>query len=360
MTRLLMSADTVGGVWTYALELADALRPSGVEVHLATMGRPLTREQWRQVDASAVVTVHESDFALEWMDDPWDDVDRAGAWLLGLEAALRTDIVHLNGYVHAALPWDAPAVVVGHSCVVSWWQAVLGSAPPPAWDEYRRRVSAGLAAASAVVAPTAAMLAALQRAYGIDGGVVIANGRDPRCCPVGTKEPLVLAAGRLWDDAKNVAAVDRVAGRIPVPVVIAGPTDPPAGGAPWESTQSKLLGPLSAPDLAAWMGRAAVFVLPARYEPFGLAVLEAALAGCALVLGDIPSLREIWGEAALYVSPEDDDELAGTLQHLVEDVGLCSSLGGRARQRALTYRPERMAAGYVELYATVAAIGSQP
>ncbi len=32
--------------------------------------------------------------------------------------------------------------------------------------------------------------------------------------------------------------------------------------------------------------------LPARYEPFGLSVLEAALSGCALVLGDIPSLRE--------------------------------------------------------------------
>jgi hypothetical protein len=45
--RILMSADTVGGVWTYALELARGLLPYGVEVALATMGTPLTPEQWK-------------------------------------------------------------------------------------------------------------------------------------------------------------------------------------------------------------------------------------------------------------------------------------------------------------------------
>ena len=40
----------------------------------------------------------------------------------------------------------------------------------------------------------------------------------------------------------------------------------------------------------------------ALYEPFGLAVLEAAQAGCALVLSDIPTFRELWDGAALFVA----------------------------------------------------------
>ena len=43
-----MTADCVGGVWTYALDLADALAPHGVEVQLATMGRLPDAEQRRQ------------------------------------------------------------------------------------------------------------------------------------------------------------------------------------------------------------------------------------------------------------------------------------------------------------------------
>ena len=55
------------------------------------------------------------------------------------------------------------------------------------------------------------------------------------------------------------------------------------------------------------MGRAAIYALPARYEPFGLSILEAALSGCALVIGDIPSLREIWADAALFVPSDGHD-----------------------------------------------------
>jgi glycogen synthase len=57
---------------------------------------------------------------------------------------------------------------------------------------------------------------------------------------------------------------------------------------------------------ADWYARASIYALPARYEPFGLSALEAALSGCALILGDIPSLREVWLEAAPYVSPDDE------------------------------------------------------
>src|SRR5687767_4733334 len=178
--RVLMTADTVGGVWTYALQLARALEPGGVEVELATMGAPLSREQREQVRACGHVTLHESSFRLEWMPHAADDVDRAGDWLLNLAHTTRPDSVHLNGYAHAALPWEVPVLVVGHSCVLSWWHAVHRCAAPDEWSWYRAAVAHGLASATSVVTPTAAFLQQLRSHYPFDGpAVVIPNGCDP-------------------------------------------------------------------------------------------------------------------------------------------------------------------------------------
>jgi len=111
------------------------------------------------------------------------------------------------------------------------------------------------------------------------------------------------------------------------------------------------LGQLAPTDLAVWQGSAAIFALPARYEPFGLSALEAGLAGCALVLGDIPSLREVWGDAAVFVPPDQPDALAQVLQRLIADVSWRERMAQRARVCALRYTPERMAREYVALYA---------
>ncbi|HEU5033491.1 MAG TPA: glycosyltransferase family 4 protein [Mycobacteriales bacterium] len=360
--RLLMTADTVGGVWTYALELVTALAAYDVEVHLATMGRPLDAHQRRAVAGTPVAGVHESTFALEWMADPWSEVDAAGEWLLDLEAQLRPEVVHLNGYAHAALPWHAPTVVVAHSCVLSWWQAVHGVDAPAEWDSYRRRVTEGLFAATAVVAPTQAMLAALSRCYGYGGGTVVLNGRTaPPDATGADKEQLIVGTGRVWDEAKNLRRLAADAPRLPWPVVIAGDPHPPgvvARGAPARAPDAShvpepaasLVGVLPAAELSALLSRAAVYVAPARYEPFGLGVLEAAQAGCALVLGDIPSLRELWGDAACYVDPASSDELVATVQTLVQCPERLQSAGRAARSRATAYTPERMAAGYLEVY----------
>ncbi|MEA2752222.1 MAG: hypothetical protein QOI41_6365, partial [Myxococcales bacterium] len=163
--RVLMTADTVGGVLTYALTLASELASRGVAVHLATMGAPLRNGQRADVAAIPGLVVYESAYALEWMHDPWDDVARAGRWLLALEAAVAPDVVHLNGYCHAGIGFRAPVVVVAHSCVLSWWEATHGEEAPSSYDRYRDEVAAGLAAASAVIAPTAAMMRCLERHY---------------------------------------------------------------------------------------------------------------------------------------------------------------------------------------------------
>lgn len=352
-SRVLMTADAQGGVWTYAIELAGALGRRGVEVVLATMGSPLDDHQRADADRLGLA-VHESDERLEWKSGPWDEVDRAGEWLLALADEVRPDVVHLNGYCHAALPWGRPVVVVAHSSVWTWWRAVHESEPPAEWNEYRRRVIEGLGAADRVVAVSGSMLAALEEAYRpLPEAQVIPLGRDPAAMRPGRKQPYIFSAGRLWDPAKNLAALDRAAPEVPWPIHVAGEANP-QDGREVRPRHLSVLGRLPGPELAEWMERAAIFAAPARYEPFGLAALEAGLAGCALVLGDIPSLREVWGDAAVFVPPEDADRLGAALRELVADSARRAQMQRAARTRALTFEPERMAAAYLALYRELA------
>ena len=355
--KLLLTTDTVGGVWTYAIELAWALGTHGVRIALATMGAPLRPDQRAQADALDHVTVHESAYRLEWMSDPWDDVRRAGDWLLDLEGRFRPDVVHLNGYAHGALPWRAPVMVVGHSCVLSWWQAVKNEPAPRSWDRYRDEVTRGLRAAELVAAPTGAMLAELRRLYGpLNATTVIHNARDAAAFRPAAKQPFVLAAGRLWDEAKNLAALEQAAPRLPWPVYVAGdeasPDGAAAGARPRHTTP---LGRLDEAAMADAMARASVYALPARYEPFGLSALEAGLCGCALVLGDVPSLREVWGDAALFVAPDDAGALSGAIRWLTDSPARREEMGLRARRRAARYAPQAMAQQYLAAYGRLTA-----
>ena len=352
--RVLMTTDTLGGVWTYAIELAGALDNAGSQVCLATMGRPISAAQRADLRRIPGVEVRESHYKLEWMDRAEDDVEAAGAWLLELEASFKPAVVHLNGYAHGALPWRAPVIVVGHSCVTSWWEAVRPLQPQPEMPWYRRTVLAGLHAANLVVAPTFAMLAALQRHYGVFRSArVVANGRDPSRFARARKCPFVMTAGRLWDPAKNLAALERVAPRLSWPVCAAGEiTD--ASGEERPPRDVTWLGALTSRDLSAWLAHASIYALPARYEPFGLSVLEAALSGCALVLSDIASLRELWDGVALFAG--DDQDLADAIEWLIAHPAESRALAQRARRRARRFTPDAMMAGYLQAYQAAASM----
>jgi glycosyltransferase involved in cell wall biosynthesis len=348
--RILMTADTIGGVWTYALELIRALEPCGIEFALATMGAPLSRAQRSEARTIRNLTIYPSRFKLEWMEEPWREVAKAGEWLLRLEAKTQPDLIHLNGFSHGALPWSRPVLIVGHSCVLSWWKGVRGAEAPAKWDRYHGEVSSGLRAADWVIAPTRAMMAALQRYYGpLLKASVVPNGRNPFSFAPGRKEPFILTAGRLWDEAKNVTLLEAVAGRLPWPIYVAGETKHPDG---MEIRYKKMrsLGRLAPAELSDRLAHATIYALPARYEPFGLSVLEAGLSGCALVLGDIPSLRELWDGAALFVPPDDPEALYEALHRLIPVSPFREEQASAARARALTLTAKRMAEGYLHVY----------
>jgi hypothetical protein len=122
----------------------------------------------------------------------------------------------------------------------------------------------------------------------------------------------------------------------------------------------RCLGPLEASELAGWMHRAAIYALPARYEPFGLSALEAAQAGCALVLGDLSSLREVWGTRRGSCRRPMPGRWPGRSRRSSRTRG-CGAGWRPWRPRACgAVLAGRMAAGYSDAYGRLAAVDRSP
>ena len=350
--RLLLVTDAVGGVWVYSLELARALRPLGIETLLAVTGPSPSAEQR---EAATGFRMIDTGLPLEWLDTNAGEIVRAGEELARIAASEGADIVQTSSAVLlAGAAFDCATVAVQHSCVATWWAAVKGTPLPRDFEWRRDLVAQGLASADAVVAPTSAFARATGRAYDLDRPVVtVHNGRtvrDVRPLPQGD---FAFTAGRLWDEGKNVRTLDRAAARIDAPVQAAGSLNGP-NGARISLGHVVPLGELSEVRMAGVLGARPIYASAALYEPFGLSVLEAAQAGCALVLSDIATHRELWDDAAVFVDPRDDAAFAAAICELRGDRALRNELGEGARTRARLYSPAEMARGMMEIYTRVA------
>jgi glycosyltransferase involved in cell wall biosynthesis len=350
--RILMTTDAVGGVWTYATELSRELCKRGDEVILVVMGPAPRAEQLAPLHDIHGLSIELTDLALEWMDPVGSDIAHARDCLLSIAQRVRPAIIHLSSYREAVFDWPAPVLVVAHSCVWSWWQACRGGEPDdPRWHRYAEAVAAGLAAADMWCAPSEAFRRTTEALYRVRKlGNVIHNGARVQAT-IHEREPFILAAGRLWDEAKNLSALSSIASDLDWPVRVAGPLEPPdANSFRVDAASFTWLGNLSRPALTAQMQRAGIFAAPALYEPFGLSALEAAACGCALVLGDIPSLRELWEDAALFVAPHDRDALCDALQRLACDHRLRTQMQRAALMRARRYSLDATVETYRELH----------
>lgn len=349
--HLLMTADAVGGVWTYALDLARGLVAHGVRTTLAVLGPAPNAAAAAAARAVPGLELRVTGLTLEWLAASPDEVTAAGDTLAALARALRPDAVHLNApALLAEARFPVPVLAALHSCVATWWEAVRGGPMPPdfAWrtDLLRR----ALARADALLAPTRAFAAAAARAYALPAPPrAVHNGRAPfAAAPApGLPSRFAFTAGRLWDEGKNVATFDRAAGRSALPFLAAGPLRAPHGGEV-ATRHARALGRLDETGVAAHLAHRPVFVSLALYEPFGLSVLEAAGAGCPLVLSDIPTFRELWDGAATFVPADDDAAAARAVDALAADPG---GAGERARDRAARYTVAATAAATHALHA---------
>lgn len=362
--RVLVTTDTVGGVWTYTRELVTGLVRRGAHVTLVSFGHMPDPRQLAWSEGLRNFDFRPTAFRLEWMQDSAADIAESSDYLLNLIRETRPDVLHFNQFCYGALEVDLPKIVVAHSDVVSWWAAVNGQEPPDSdcirW--YRDVVQQGLNGATTVLAPSRWMLSQIERYYGPQRDPrFIYNGRSPQWFnPHGDKEDLVLTVGRLWDPAKQVSLLAKC--DCGWPCVIAGETQHPDQAYRTETKRIvcegllELKGKQTPEQLRSLFARAAIYAATSRYEPFGLALVEAALSRCAIVANDIPAFRELWGETACYFHADDVDSLRQVITTLRTDRTLWRQQAELAYQRARRhFGADRMVDEYLELYQTLGA-----
>jgi glycosyltransferase involved in cell wall biosynthesis len=343
--RLLMTVDAVGGVWQYATELAGALVPHGVETLLAVLGPAPSEKQREAVARMKGVRLIETGLPLDWLGDA-ASTRTAAAEIATMARRERVDLVHLNSPALAAgQAYPVPTVAVAHGCLATWWDAARpGQALDPAFRWHHDMMAQGLRSCDRVIAPSVNFAETVRRVFALAAAPqVVHNGRA--LSAVAGNEPVAagaLTAGRMWDEVKNLRTLDAAAGMLSVPFDAAGDTRAPHGETV-EAEHLHLLGQLDEAALAARLKSRPVFVSAATFEPFGLAVLEAAGAGCPLILSDISTFRELWDGAAVFVGAHDAQGFAKAIEAVLGAPDQRHALGRAAQERAQRYTPDRMA-----------------
>jgi glycogen synthase len=360
--HILLTADTMSGSWTYARELVTGLVTRGVRVTLVTFGEIPLPDQTSWMDRLHGLEYRPTAFRLEWMDEAPQDLHESSEFLSNVVREVRPDLLQLHQFCHGDLPVNVPRVVMAHGDLISWTEAVQGCSPRPTrWLKwYRDTVIRGIAAADAVVAPSACLLNTLISTYTRPRrATIIYPGRNPIFFnPYISKDDSVLSVGRLVDAGKQVFLLTQHTHPFPVCIVGAEQTVPmpriPIRADVKVSTSQATLairGPQTESQLRALYSRAAVYAATARYEPLGMASLDAAFSRCAIVANDIPSFREVWGDAALYFRTNDGGSLATILAKLDSDRPLRHAYADRAFARARErFTAKRMIDDYLELY----------
>ena len=351
--HILMTADAVGGVWQYALELAASLRAGGDRATLAVLGPNLSDRQRDEAARIAGLEVVETGEALDWLADGPATAEQAARAVAALARETRADLVHCNSpALLGAAEFPCPAAAAAHGCLATWWQAVRGEPPASFFEWHRALMRRGLLAADMVIAPSAAFAEDVREVYELPAAPLVVHNARRLPADIGAGKPRLdgaLTVGRLWDEAKGADVLDRAAGMIDATLLAAGAAQGPQGQR-FTPAHLELLGSLDEAALAALLARQPVFVSAARFEPFGLAVLEAAQAGCALVLADIATFRELWEGAALFVSTEDAAGFAHAIEALLADSARRRTLGEAAARQAGRYSPEVHAKAMSALY----------
>ncbi len=113
---------------------------------------------------------------------------------------------------------------------------------------------------------------------------------------------------------------------------------------------------VSTEDLVRFYNTAHIFLFPSFFEGFGLPVIEAMSCGCPVITSNTSSLKEVAADAALTVSPYQNEELRETMIQLIEDTALrdtCRQKGlKRAREFSWSKTAHKTMEGYQQVLET--------
>ena len=349
--KLFMTTDTVGGVWNYSLDLCRALYTYNLEIHLLGLGGIPDENQQKEVKLLPNVHFYATNLKLEWMDNPWKDVAKTEQKIEALCAIIKPDLLHFNNFIGTKVFAHVPRLTVFHSCVKTWWHSVKNSELPSHWDTYSEVLRSACNTSDVVIFPTEAIRETAEVLHEISTPQnVIYNARHLEINGKVEKENIILCTGRIWDEAKNLMVLCELAKSIPWPIYVAGENSNPNTGEKISLPNVRFLGKLNSEELRYWLERTAIYINPALYEPFGLAVLEAAMANCALAISDLSTLKEIWKDSALYFDPNDKEDMLNTILKLVEDEDFRKEHQYKARVRSKRFSIEAMGAAYFQQY----------
>jgi glycosyltransferase involved in cell wall biosynthesis len=196
---------------------------------------------------------------------------------------------------------------------------------------------------------------------------VIPGGVDKRFDPDADPEPvatrwdltrpyvLTIATDDRRKNLEKLAPVARALARAEIDLVWAGERRPyfataaAAGGV-------RSLGYVPDADLPGLYAGARAFVLPSRYEGFGLTCLEAMASGTPVVAADRAALPETCGDAAVLIDPDDADTMAGAVLRAATEPTLREELRRRGLSRAAEFTWDRTAASVDALLTRLAGL----
>ena len=339
----------IGGSERHLLTLLPALAERGLEPVLVGLDDP----DWDAADFYGALSVPAVRVRSPHDVDP--------LLLARLVRSLRADVVHTH-LVHADVYGGVAAKLRGE-----WLVSTKHNDDPFRTGPFRHVERAVSRLADRVVTITDALRRFTIDEVGIPAAKVetIHYGLDDLPAPWGENPPdgvpdgarVLLAVSRLTEQ-KGIDVAVRALDALPDDTVLVALGEGPERQA-LESlarelgVERRVFLPGRVPDVAAWLRRATLLVHPARWEGFGLGVLEAMLAGLPVVASSVSSLPELVvdGETGVLVRPDDPAALALGVARALDE----PSFGDRGRARAhAEFSVARMADATVELYGSLA------
>jgi len=346
--KILMTTDTREDRWHFTLDLISSLATENIEIVLLAMGPKLYNHQLLELeDLAPNIHFYHQSISPEWNESDLTAIPKVAIWIHKIYASENPDIIHLNHYSPACIQWDVPVVLSPQACILLLEQVSNFEDLPEKFHKIFHMTQIALHAADAVIFPTAALLAHFASVYGnIKNAQVIHPGIREIIVPSVQKFPMVFSEGKIEDPLLNLELLLEAAPDIDGEIFISGEKEQIMR----LPKNIRFLGNLTRQQKLNWLKMSSIYSLPAHLDAFGLGFLEAASHRCALIGGDTPYLKEIWGSDMVYTSLDDPKALAEACNEYLHFPHRALALGENAFSRVQKFNQRNIAHQYKQLY----------